>query len=72
MELTQVRVTDTITRYSIDGELASNTQIFLVRPEDGTVVTGWKAFASPTTVRTTWISSYDNLVLSPDEHRPSA
>jgi hypothetical protein len=72
VQLQQTSVSNTITRYTIDGELASNTQVFLVRPEDGTIVTGWKAFASPTTVKSVWVSPYDNLVLTDDEPRPRA
>jgi hypothetical protein len=62
MNVARSAVSATVTRYRVTARLGPNSDVLLVRPEDGSIMTRWRSTGDSCSVVGEWISSYDNLI----------
>jgi hypothetical protein len=62
MNLMRVRVSDTVTRYLVTAHLGPQSQLLLVRPDDGLIITGWRSRSEPVHIAGEWVSPYADLI----------
>jgi hypothetical protein len=62
MNLERIAVSDTVTRYLVTAHLGPDSDVLLVRPDDGQIIAGWSSTAEPSRILGEWVSPYDDLV----------